>query len=269
MGTKIDASRVDIGEASLFRLICTAYRLRPYQLSGPAWLRTTMYDVQAKLPAGVAADKLPEMLRTLLTERFALKTHRETKDQPVYALVVEPGGIKMKASAPEPPPPALPPGAPKPVETSLLSLEGNVKIVRTAQGATVEMPDGEISGKLRVTPVGGAAQATRLHLESSGTTMKSFAAMLSVGVVDRPVVDKTGLTGAYEVALDISFEDMWNAAGRAMNARPGGPVGAGAPAPPDSIIFQSIGNLGLKLEPRKLPLELLVVDRAEKTPTAN
>src|SRR5665213_2250323 len=56
IGTRIDASRVDIGTASLFRLICTAYRLRPYQVTGPDWLKTTVFDIQAKIPSGVPAD---------------------------------------------------------------------------------------------------------------------------------------------------------------------------------------------------------------------
>src|SRR5665213_133847 len=56
IGTRIDASRVDIGTASLFRLICNAYRLRPYQVTGPDWLKTTVFDIQAKIPSGVPAD---------------------------------------------------------------------------------------------------------------------------------------------------------------------------------------------------------------------
>ena len=64
IGTRIDASRVDIGTATLFRLLCTAYRLRPYQLTGPDWLKTTVFDIQAKIPVGVSSDKVPEMLQT-------------------------------------------------------------------------------------------------------------------------------------------------------------------------------------------------------------
>src|SRR5580693_2244578 len=81
LGTRIDASRVDIGTASLFRLICAAYRLKPYQVSGPEWLKTTTFDIQATIPHGVSADKVPEMLRNLLTERFGLKIHRDGREQ--------------------------------------------------------------------------------------------------------------------------------------------------------------------------------------------
>jgi uncharacterized protein (TIGR03435 family) len=282
IGTRVDASHVDIGTASLFRLICAAYRVWPYQVSGPDWLKTAAFDIQAKIPIGVTTEKLPEMLQTLLVERFGLKLHRESKDQSVYALVIGPGGpngIKMKESAPEPAPPPPTPDAPKPVEMSVPTLQGDVKLVRTAQGMSIEMPDGEITGKIRMSATGGARAPTRLHLESSGTTMKTFADMLSVGVVGRPVVDMTKLTGNYEVAVDLSEDDAMNVARTSVTFLPsnngggGGDAGRGAATnladPSGSSIFASIQKLGLKLEPRKLPLELLVIDHIEKTPTAN
>ncbi len=279
IGTKIDATRVDIGTATLFRLICTAYRLRPYQVTGPDWLKNTVYDIQAKIPDGVSADKVPEMLQTLLTERFGLKVHREAREQPVYALVVSPGGIKMKESPPEPEPPPPPPGTPAPMEMSAPTLQGDVKMTRSAQGITLQMPEGEIKGKIRVTPTqGGEGKPMRIHLESSGTTMESFAQMLSVGVVDRPVVDKTALTGAYEVAVDLSQDDAMSVAraavmngpmGAVMGGENGGNQAAGLSDPTGSTINKSIQDLGLKLEPRRLPVDTLVIDHIEKTPTAN
>jgi uncharacterized protein (TIGR03435 family) len=164
--------------------------------------------------------------------------------------------------------------------------QGDVKIVRNAQGISLEMPEGEINGKIRVAAISGPGAPPRLHVESSGTTMKVFAEMLSVGVVDRPVVDVTGLTGSYEVAVDLSQEDAMNiaraslifapVAGRGGDAPRQEGVGdrgwlpnAGASDPSGSSIISSIEKLGLKLEPRKLPLDLLVIDHIEKTPTAN
>jgi uncharacterized protein (TIGR03435 family) len=165
---------------------------------------------------------------------------------------------------------------------SLPTMQGDVKLVRTEKGASIEKPGGEIQGRIRasVNPPAGS-QPPRFHLESSGTTMKSFAEMLSVGVVGRPVVDMTGLTGAYEVAVDISMDDAMNVARASVTLLPtgggGGDGGAGKEGaaganladPSGSSIFASIQNLGLKLDPRKLPLELLVIDHIEKTPTAN
>ena len=277
--TKIDASRVDVGTMSLFRLICIAYRLKPYQVSGPDWLKTANYDIQAKIPDGVLADKVPEMFQTLLVERFGLTAHRDSKDQPVYALVVAKGGVKMKESGPGPAPPPPAPGAPQPDSMSIPTAQGDVYAVRTGQGISIEMPGGEISGKLRVSMSGGGGAPPRIHVESSGTTMKTLAELLSVGVMDRPVVDLTGLAGRYEVAVDLSQEDATNVLRSQVSLiqpRGGGGGDAGrerdggaASDPSGSSIFTSIQNLGLKLEPRKLPLDMLVIDRMEKAPTAN
>jgi uncharacterized protein (TIGR03435 family) len=114
----------------------------------------------------------------------------------------------------------------------------------------------------------------RIHLESSGTTMKNFADMLSTGVVNRPVVDQTGLTATYDVAVDLSEDDAMNVAKAVVMNGPMGALvnegpGAGLTDPAGSSIFASVQNLGLKLEPRRLPLDLLVVDHIEKAPTAN
>ena len=274
IGTRIDASRVDIGTASLFRLICTAYRLKPYQVSGPDWLKTANFDIQAKIPNGVAPDRVPEMLRTLLVERFGLKVHRDSKDQAVYTLVVASGGLKVKESAasPEPPPPA---DAPKPVEMSIPTLQGDVRMVRTPQGAALEMPGGEIAGKIRLS-VGEPSTPPRIHVESSAT-MKTFAEMLSVGLVDRPVVDMTGLTGTYDLAGELGLEDMIGVVRSSVSFMPigggGGDAGGGPaanlPDPSGSSVSRSLQNMGLKLEPRRLQLELLVIDHAEKIPTEN
>jgi uncharacterized protein (TIGR03435 family) len=282
VGTKMDAARVDIGSASLFRLICTAYRMRPYQVTGPEWLKTTMYDIQAKIPEGGTVEKIPEMLQALLAERFGLKIHYDSKDQGVYALVVGKGGIKMKESAPEPASAPVTDATPAAEKAAMVSMsmptaQGDVKLTRTAQGASIEMPGGEINGKIRMTTNGGSGAQMRIHLESSGTTMTSFAQMLSVGILDRPVVDKTELTGRYEVGVDISPEDAMNVAraSTSFGPRQGGGGDAGklpeavASDPSGSSLFASIQKLGLKLEPRKLPLEMLVVDHIDKTPGGN
>jgi uncharacterized protein (TIGR03435 family) len=63
VGTRIDAARVDIGYASLFRLICTAYQVKPYRVAGPDWLKTAMYDVQAKIPDGVSPERFRKCSR--------------------------------------------------------------------------------------------------------------------------------------------------------------------------------------------------------------
>ncbi|HTC88474.1 MAG TPA: TIGR03435 family protein [Bryobacteraceae bacterium] len=82
--------------------IAYAYRVKNYEISGPDWMASERFDITAKLPAGRSAKDAIEMLRALLEERFQLKTHRESKELPAYALVVGKGGLKMQESATEP-----------------------------------------------------------------------------------------------------------------------------------------------------------------------
>jgi uncharacterized protein (TIGR03435 family) len=113
-----------------------------------------------------------------------------------------------------------------------------------------------------------------LHLEADKLSMAQLADALT-RFLDRPVVDQTGLKGNFKIALDLTRDELMNVA-RAMGAPlpPGafgpGPAGATAPAavdPGGSSIFSSVEKLGLKLDARKMPLEHIVIDHLERTPT--
>ena len=102
-------------------------------------------------------------------------------------------------------------------------------------------------------------------------------ALLSEGLtplVDRPIVDMTELKGNYDVAFDISMQDLMAAARAAgANVPASAPNASTSPADaasePGGSILTAIQALGLKLEPRKAPMLMIVVDQAEKMPTAN
>ena len=94
----VKGSRVDFRYMSLERLILTAYGLKPYQLTGPDWIKSTRFDIAAKMPASAGKERLREMLQALLAERFKLTVHRDNKELPVNALVVAKTGVKMKPS---------------------------------------------------------------------------------------------------------------------------------------------------------------------------
>ncbi len=106
-------------------------------------------------------------------------------------------------------------------------------------------------------------------------TLETLVGMLS-RFVDRPVVDQTGLPGTYQVTLDISMADVANGARRAGMMIPPNAPGGEAKSPADAAsdpsggsLFAAVQELGLKLEPRKTQLDLVVIDHLEKNPTEN
>jgi uncharacterized protein (TIGR03435 family) len=105
-GVKVDGARADFRRQWLIQLICRAYRVELFQVAGPSWLSTEQFDIVAKMPDGASADQVPEMLQTMLEQRFGLALHRENKEFSVYALIVGKDGLKLKR-----PPGYAPPGS--------------------------------------------------------------------------------------------------------------------------------------------------------------
>ncbi len=276
VGTKFDAGRVDIGYTSLSDMICLAYKIKLYQLSGPDWLKNERFDILAKLPEGATKDDLPEMMKALLADRFKLTLHKETKDHSMYALVVAKGGPKLKDAVPEPTvQPDAPPAAPEKGTATIATNEGamSIKASGDGRGATVKVP----GGSTIKTTMGADGN---MHMEMSRATMTQFAEMVA-RFVDKPVLDKTELTGNYQVSLELSMADLMRVArAQGVNipagAMPGGAGGASA-NPGDAAsdpgnggsIFTALQSMGLKLESRKDAVETIMVDHIEKTPTEN
>jgi uncharacterized protein (TIGR03435 family) len=249
-----DASRVSYTGMSLKNVMTRAYGVKYYQITGPSWLESELYDIAAKVPDGVPKEQIPAMLQALLAERFQMTVHRETREQPVYALVVGKSGPKLKKYEDSAPPAPGVPGGMAPRSTG-------------AGAASIPMSRGSVNFR-----IGGGEVSS---LEARGTTLSGLAGILS-NMMDRPVLDMTGIQGYYDITLEA-------AAGELGGARLMGPAGAAAtlegsagtapaPAPesaPSASIFTSIQQLGLRLEPRKGPVEYIVVDKAEKVPTEN
>jgi uncharacterized protein (TIGR03435 family) len=256
-------------------LIANAYNLKTYQITGPAWLATERFDIEAKMPDGASQDDAPKMLQALLMERFKLAAHRDNSERPVLALVVGKEGPKLKES---PPPEPIDENAPlKPGERKIETPDGPVRTLRNSDGSTtINM------GKKGAMTLRTDMQAQTITMESSSVTMAGFAdqltSLLQMGGGDaRPVVDMTGLKGNYQVAVEFSLADAMAAArAQGLNVPMPPPGGGAAGASPGleasdpgggSTVFASVKRLGLKLEPRKAPVEQLVVDHIEKTPT--
>jgi uncharacterized protein (TIGR03435 family) len=277
-GPHVTGSQAEYHYMPLKELIANAYNVKAYQITGPAWLSTERFDIVAKMPDGATKDDAPKLLQALLVERFKLAAHRATQEHPVYALVVAKDGPKLKES---PATTAAPdPNAPlQPGERKVEGPEGPIRIKRNTDGSVTINMGARGTFTQRMDP-----QSQTMTLESSGVTMSALAEQLTnmlnmSGGNGRQVVDMTGLKGKYEVSMDLSLADLM-AAARAQGfmvpgGPPGGAAGAGGAAPAmdasdpggGSTIFASVKKMGLKLDPRNAPVETLVIDHVEKTPT--
>ncbi len=272
IGMKVDGALLDIAGFTLKDLVRTAYEVKDYQISGPDWLGSPMsaerFNIQATLPEGATEKQVPQMLQALLADRFKLVVHRDTKDHSVYALIVAKGGIKMKEAEPEPPAAAgEQPSDPKKGETVMGQGSSQVRISGTVGGGRGVTVKGGPMGPMRMSMADG-----RMHMEAERMSMTMLIETLT-RFLDRPVVDMTGLTGNYQVALDLSMDDMKNAAkaagvGAMMSGEAGRPS-TEASEPSGSSIFNSVQQLGLKLEARRAPMTMIVIDHVEKSPTEN
>ncbi len=223
-------------------------------MGGPSWLDSDRYSIEGKIPDDIveAEQKMtPEerqaenrkMQQSLLTDRFKLKVHFETRELPVYELVVVKGGSKLTpAKDPESVPPTaaasgppLPPGLPKGPPDPSKMRQG---IMALMKGSGMEMTVRDM-------------------------TLQQVFQGPFLGLNGRPVIDKTGLTGKYDFTLDFARENMGVGSGP-MTELPGG---ANAPAPDDSMpsVFTAVQEqLGLRLVPSKAQIEVLVIDGIEK-----
>ncbi len=264
VGMKMDAGRVDIENWSILELLNAAYKVSPTRLTGPGWpgafnpLTASRFDIHATFPPGATKDDVPEMLQSLLAERWKLALHHEQKEQQVLALIVGKDGPKLEPSPAEAPADAANnTNRPDPIQVS-----GDPQKGMTIRGA------GQAGAmKLSLTPDG------MIHMTAERLTMTQLADSL-VQFVGRPVVDQTGLTGNYQVAFELSQADVLaaaRAAGMQIPSAPGaggaGPATAAADPSGGTSAYQSVEKMGLKLEQRKASVDYTVIDRLEKAPT--
>lgn len=244
-GLHIDGAMVSFNGMPARWLIHYAYTVKEDQVTGPEWLTSARFDVVAKLPAGAAREQIPAMLQALLADRFKLKFHKESKESSVLALIVSKGGAKLKES------PLDPDTDDGPGKNNV-----DVNVTGSNNGATVSL------GK------GASVSFEGQRLVAKKVTMSYLADSLT-RFEDRPVVDMTGLKGTYDCTIPYNLDDV-----RALILSSAPP---GTPLPPRQAevgetgvsLIDSLASLGLKLEPRRAPLDILVVDHMEKTPTEN
>jgi uncharacterized protein (TIGR03435 family) len=227
-----DPTRYIFGQATPFDLIVVAYHIDNFQVSSKADLTQPRFDLDAKVPAGATKEQFRAMLQNLLAERFHLKFHRESRDFPAYELAVAKAGLKIKPNAASGPSPQLQP-----------KQDGFPTLTPNRPG---------LASNFSTTATGGILVRMRVQQQ----TLAVFAHSLRLPDGE-PIVDKTGLTGAYDFLLEYAYEPP---GAIAPNTQP--------PAGPDP--FHALEQqLGLQLIPKKLPFDVLVVDSIDKSPTSN
>jgi uncharacterized protein (TIGR03435 family) len=274
LGPHIEASRAEYIYMTPKQLLAIAYHVKEYQISGPDWLSEEHFDIEATLPDGANRDDVPAMLHSLLKERFKLSAHKSTEEHKVLALVVAKGGPKLKEASP---PAAIDLNAPlKPGEQQMDGPDGPVRILRNPdRSMTFNLGErGTVTNRVNT-------QTQSLDIESNSVTLSGFADILTrvmqLGNQGGPqVVHQTGLKGYYEITTEISFADLMSGM-RAFNRgvppsssdANANPAAAASDPAGEPTVFASVEKLGLKLEERKAPVEQLVIDHMEKTPTEN
>lgn len=231
----------------LRRLILFAYGLQPQQLAGgPDWLDSDRFDIVAQAggnippsPPGGPPGPAQLMLQRLLAERFKLAVHTETRELPIYALTLTRSDGQLGPRI-------------RPSKTDCASL-----LTGRAGGAPPalpRLPDGR--------PACGIGSGGAGRMLAGGTTMAMLATLVLSGPAGRMVVDRTDLPGGYDFDLEFTPDPLGSPAGVARDAPP--------PATDDRpSLFTAIEEqLGLKLQPQRAPVDVLVIDRVEP-PTKN
>jgi uncharacterized protein (TIGR03435 family) len=248
LGVCIDGSQFRANNMTLRDYLATAYSVRLYQVEAPDWAASERFNITAKLPESLQGrppreDELGAMVRKLVEQRFQVKSHRASRDFPVYELERLKGGIRA-------------------AEAPLDAPDGNVT---SAAG----MREGERStfnlGR------GSSLSVGENRIEMKKVSMEVLADILA-RYVDRPVMDQTGIKSTYNITLELAPGDFQVAMAR-------GAVSSGVQLPPQSMglleiptgdsMHQQLAKVGLKLEARKARLDVIVIDSINRAPSEN
>ena len=246
VGVSINGSQIRISYWTLKDYLAMAYAVKPDQISGPEWLSQARFDIAAKLPDGASDAQVDQMLQSLLADRFQMKIHRDKKEFSVYALSTAQGGAKIKPAPSKPADPAAPGGF-----TAVGSGNASAIGIDLGGGSSFNLANGRI-------------EITRMDMMNLADMLTRF--------LDRPVVDTTELEGQYDMTLELTPEDY-----TAMRIRSA--VNAGVSLPPQALraldsasadpLSAALQKYGLTFESRRLPLDVIVVDSASRSPTEN
>jgi uncharacterized protein (TIGR03435 family) len=216
-------ARLNVTGASVRLLLRNAFRVQDDLLIGlPDWANTERYSIVAQPPAGTRVTAIPTMLANLLVDRFNLVTHRETRERQTFDLVLANAEGRLGRAL-----------TPTSAECEAMVDAG------TPAAAPPAGADRPPCGTMQMAP--GLARGT-------GVPQARLVPMLSQ-LTDRPVNDRTGLTGLYDFTLTFN-----------PNLNPDAAANADAPH-----LFTALQEqLGLRLASQRAPAQVVVIDRIEK-----
>ena len=242
-GVQITQRLARFSNVSLKDVVGFAFGMRMQQIVAPDWLGSVRFEIAGTLPENFKPADMPAMLQALLEDRFHMRAHREMREFAAYGLEVAPGGIKLPRTD-EP----TPCGGPF---TVTANTSAGVTAIDLGNGATLAVGNNRFD----------ARKVTMLQL-----------AEVVARFVDRNVLDMTALTGRYDVMIELTPEDF-----RAAMLRSA--VAGGATLPPQafqllessslSAIPDALKSMGLVLQSRRAPLDVVVIDSIDKVPTEN
>jgi uncharacterized protein (TIGR03435 family) len=266
-----DPGRIHYPNERMISLLTTAYGVEIDRVFGPAWIWDFMgpnaYTIDATMPPGTTKEQFALMMQNLLTERFHLAVHHETRNFPGYDLVIAKGGSKLKETTQDPD--AVAPDTP---QRPAIGKDGSATFPPGTQSLT-RKGIGTVLMKCQAIPVSNLVQ----HLWA-GIPEAMGADLMDFSVPRARVTDKTGLTGKYDFTLEYACKgcrglgamaaNLPLLAGRAQSNPPpaADPASNGLP----NIFAALEKQLGLKLEKtHDISLDVIVVDRVDKVPTQN
>jgi uncharacterized protein (TIGR03435 family) len=244
IGLRVTGSLVRYSALTLKDYIAMAYSLDPPQVIAPGWMNEQRFEIAATLPPGATREQTPEMLQALLAERFHLKVHKESRQFPVYALVVSKGGLKIRGTP-------IDPKAPPVAATETVGAASERGLVMNMRGGTFTMANNTL----------GVSQLT---MEDVALIVTRFS--------ERKTIDATGLTDRFDFMLEMTPEDFnlvylrglvnngYTRAPELLRTLEAGPV---------NLLGRYLAKTGLSLEERNAPLDVVVVDSASREPTEN
>jgi uncharacterized protein (TIGR03435 family) len=241
-GGRLDSNGLPIGV-----LLRQALQKPDYQIVGaPGWIDAERYSITAKAPEGTPPGAMTVMMLNLLKDRFHLTTHLETREQPIFNLVIARTNGRLGPDL-----------KPTPAECQAAMAERLAAMKAAAErGAPLPLPT--FPDPSAPVPCGSMRMGPGL-INGSGRTIAQILPTLS-DLLGRPVIDKTGLTGPYDFAL--RFAPTGRATGLFALLPGATPPPEDPDAPGLSTAVQE--QLGLKLESARGPVEVVVIDRIEK-----